>query len=56
MAMAKHEGTKIGDIEIARAVIAHEAVHCFVGTEQNTSAQPEGAMSCTGGTFFAKAG
>jgi hypothetical protein len=54
--MAKKSGTRIGDIDIAKAVIAHEAVDCFCGKEQKASAQPKQLTSCTGGAFWGKTG
>lgn len=47
---------RISDIEVARALIAHEAVECIVGKEQKSSAQPKKFVSCTGGAFWGKAG
>jgi uncharacterized protein YwqG len=54
--MAKVDGARIGDIEIARAVIAHEAERCFVGKEGKASVQPRRLVSCTGGTFYGRPG
>src|SRR5262245_40450679 len=47
---------KISDVEIARAVIAHEAIDCFVGKEEASSKQPTNLVSCTGGIFWGKPG
>jgi len=54
--MAKTVLTKITDIEVAKAVIAHEAVDCFCGTEQEASKQPRQLTSSTGGSFWGKPG
>jgi uncharacterized protein YwqG len=47
---------KIADIEIAKAVIAHEAVNCFVGKEGPLLKQPSKLISGTGGVFWGKSG
>jgi hypothetical protein len=47
---------KIAHIEVAKAVIAHEAVDCFVGKEAPSSKQPTSLVSCTGGVFWGKPG
>jgi hypothetical protein len=47
---------RITDVSVARAVIAHEAVECFVGKEQQPSKEPKKLVSCTGGTFWGKLG
>src|SRR5262245_50723248 len=44
------------DVEVAKAIIAHEAVECFLGKEQPGSAQPGRLVSCTGGIFWGRAG
>jgi hypothetical protein len=54
--MAKSVRTLIRDVQTARAVIAHEAVDCFVGTEGEESRQPAKLVSCTGGAFFGRKG
>lgn len=50
--MEKEKKTTIGDIDVAMAVIAHQAVDCFRGIEQPKTIQPNKLVSCTGGTFF----
>lgn len=47
---------KITDIDVAKAVIAHEAVDCFLGAEAPTSEQPADLVSSTGGTFWGRRG
>ncbi len=47
---------KIADVEVAKAVIAHEAVDCFLGKEETASKQPAKLTSCTGGVFWGKPG
>jgi len=47
---------KVTSVELAEAIIAHEAVDCFVGKEQPTSQQPKNLVSCTGGIFCGKLG
>lgn len=47
---------KIADVETARAVIAHEAVDCFLGKEEPASKQPTELVSCTGGVFWGQPG
>lgn len=47
---------KISDIETARAVIAHEAVDCFLGNEESPAPQPSHLVSGTGGVFWGKSG
>jgi uncharacterized protein YwqG len=47
---------KIMDVEVAMAIIAHEAVPCFCGKEQKHSSQPKHLTSCTGGRFFGTPG
>lgn len=47
---------KIADIDVAKAVIAHEKVRCFLGEQQGASKQPKGLVSCIGGTFWGKDG
>jgi hypothetical protein len=54
--MAKSGEIKIGDIDIATAVIAYEAIDCFCGKEQSKTSQPKQLVSCTGGTFWGKQG
>jgi uncharacterized protein YwqG len=54
--MAKKEPATITDIEVARAVIANEAVDCFCGTEQKPGKQPKQLLSCTGGSFWGRPG
>lgn len=49
--MAKLNPAKISDVDVAKAVIAHEAVDCFCGAEETESAQSRHLVSCTGGTF-----
>jgi uncharacterized protein YwqG len=53
---AKKPVAKITDIEVATAVIAHEAVDCFSGKEQKKSKQPKQLVSSTGGAFWGKRG
>lgn len=43
---------KIDNLEVAKAIIAHEAVECFVGKQQPTSVQPAELESCVGGIFW----
>jgi uncharacterized protein YwqG len=43
---------KISDVEVAKAVIVHEAVDCFLGTEDKASEQPPRLVSCIGGVFW----
>ncbi len=47
---------KISDVDVAKAVIAHEAVDCFLAKEESASKQPTNLLSCTGGVFWGKAG
>ena len=47
---------KISDVEVAKAVIAHEGVDCFLAKEGTASKQPGALVSCTGGVFWGKAG
>jgi uncharacterized protein YwqG len=47
---------QIADIEVAKAVIAHEAVDCFLGKEEPASKQPKNLVSCTGGAFWGALG
>jgi hypothetical protein len=47
---------KIVDIEVAKAVIAHEAVDCFLAKEEPVSKQPTNLVSCTGGVFWGRPG
>lgn len=53
--MAKKQA-QVTDVKVAEAVIAHEAVDCFCGTEQKKSPQPKRLVSCTGGVFWGKVG
>jgi hypothetical protein len=54
--MPKTEDIKISDIDVATAVIAHEAIDCFCGEEQSEAIQPAQLVSCAGGTFWGKKG
>jgi len=47
---------KVTSLELAMSVIAHEAVSCFCGKEQQSSVQPSRLTSCTGGIFWGKRG
>lgn len=47
---------KIADAEVAKAIIAHEEVDCFLGKEGPASKQPTELVSCTGGVFWGKPG
>jgi uncharacterized protein YwqG len=47
---------KIADIDVAKAVIAHEAVDCFLAKEESASKPPTELVSCTGGVFWGKPG
>jgi hypothetical protein len=42
---------KISDVNVAKAVIAHEAVDCFLAKEESASKQPTNLVSCTGGVL-----
>src|SRR5215210_2550394 len=50
--MAKNENVKITDIEVAKAIIAHEGVDCFHGAESPAGKQPNHLVSCIGGSFW----
>ncbi len=52
--MAK-ENAKVSDIEVAKSVIAHEAVRCFLAQETK-GGKPSKPTSCFGGIFWGKAG
>ena len=54
--MAKTSNIKIGDDDIATAVIGYEAVECYCGKEQGNTTQPKQLVSCTGGAFWGKPG
>lgn len=48
---------RISDIELAKAVIAHEGVDCFLAMEdRETSPQPTELVSCIGGVFWGRRG
>ena len=51
----KKQEARISDVAVAKAVIAHEAVSCFRGTERKVSVQPRTLVSCVGGVFWGRA-
>lgn len=47
---------QVTDVDVAKAIIAHEAVDCFIGQEENTTEQPKNPVSCIGGNFWGLTG
>lgn len=54
--MPKKKEVKVTDVEVARAIIEHEAASCFYGKEGPVAKQPTTLTSCIGGAFFGLAG
>jgi len=43
---------QVTEIEVAKAIIAHEAVDCFIGKWEKAAKQPKAPTSCIGGAFW----